>query len=172
MNTIGKGHPTNLFSSLSHISIMCQKFNHHRTSTVHRNIKDPHLFFRRRRRRGEGRLVDLAIRGLLDLGGGLGFLSHDCKRCVDLVIQRNVNFGRLKLSCARVSRRRSTTATSGSLQSDAWKQNVAHNLFKKKVGGEKKEKKASLLGKSRSKQGWIQKHLTLEIPIYLKSDLG
>ena len=104
LNTIGKGHPSNLFSSLSHISIMCQKFNHQRTSTVNRNMKDPHLFFRWRRRRGEGRLVDLAIRGLLDLGGGLGFLSHDCKRCVDLVIQRNVNFGRLKLSCARVSR--------------------------------------------------------------------
>ena len=30
-------------------------------------------------------LVDLAIRGLLDLGGGLGFLSHGCKRCVDPV---------------------------------------------------------------------------------------
>lgn len=33
LNTIGKGHPNNLFSSLSHISIMCQKFNHQRTST-------------------------------------------------------------------------------------------------------------------------------------------
>ena len=36
--------------------------------------------FRRRRRRGEGRLVDLAIVSLLNLGGGLGLLSHGCNK--------------------------------------------------------------------------------------------
>jgi len=67
------------------------------TVTVNRDVKDPHLFFRRRRRRGEGRLVDLAINSLLDLGGGLGFLSHGDKRRAEDPVNTSMqrSFGRL-----------------------------------------------------------------------------